>query len=304
MKPAEGLRIYDGAVAIVTGAASGIGRAMAEELAGRGATVVLADRHLDDAQEAATQIQQRGLRASATELDVTDHAAVQALVVSTLKQYGRLDYMINNAGVNVGGEALTHAIDDWRRVLDVNIAGVVHGVHAAYPVMVEQGFGHIVNTASLAGLVPFLEVCYTTSKYAVVGLSLSLRKEAARRGVRVSVLCPGAVSTPLLKEGLPETGVKAGSALERRARGISAQYFAQRALASIARNRAIVLIPRRGYVFWIWNRLRPSSRFLGMPFVIARMKLAERSSANGGRRGSDEYAATDHAPGPSEDGSS
>jgi NADP-dependent 3-hydroxy acid dehydrogenase YdfG len=100
--------------------------------------------------------------------------------------------MINNAGIAVGGATDALELADWRRVLDVNLAGVIHGVHAVYPRMVRRRAGHIVNLASVAGLAPYpLALPYTTSKHAVVGLSQALRAEAARHGVRVSVACPG-----------------------------------------------------------------------------------------------------------------
>ena len=167
--------------------------------AARGAWVVLADRQVDLAHEVATRIREAGGRATAEDLDVTDFPAMNRLVQNTFQSAGRLDYVFNIAGIGIVGEARYYELEDWYRVLDVNLRGVVHGVQAAYPIMLRQGFGHIVNMASAAGLWPSpFVVSYCASKHAVVGLSTSLRIEAAAAGIRVSVLCPGAVRTPAL----------------------------------------------------------------------------------------------------------
>ena len=194
------LRTYQEAVAIITGGASGIGRALAEELSRRGAEVVLADRQIELAEEVAEGIREAGGMATAAEVDVTDFAAMQSLVQNTLATLGRLDYFFNNAGIGIGGEVRHYGIEDWHQILDVNLHGVVHGIQAAYPIMIQQGYGHIVNTASMAGLMPApWSVSYAATKHAVVGLSTSLRIEAAALGVRISVLCPGVIDTPILQ---------------------------------------------------------------------------------------------------------
>jgi len=258
------LRTYDGAVAIVTGAASGIGRAMAGELARRGSHVVLADLQGELAEETAAAIRAAGGSATAQPLDVSDCEAVDRLVQSTFEAHGRLDYLFNNAGISIIGEVRFYEPDDWRRVLDVNLHGVVNGVQSAYPLMIRQGFGHIVNTASLAGLVPAPNVVsYTTSKQAVVGLSRALRVEAEEYGVRVSALCPGVVRTPILHGGafgkslvpLPATkpnGKPSGPDV------ISPERFAVKALNAVARNKAIIVIPRWWTLVWWLDRLSPS----------------------------------------------
>ncbi|HKA53533.1 MAG TPA: SDR family oxidoreductase, partial [Candidatus Binatia bacterium] len=138
------LRTYEGAVAIITGGASGLGRALGEELARRKAEVVLADLQVEVAEGAAAGIRTAGGKARAMRLDVTDFDAVQAVVEQVAGSAGRLDYMFNNAGIVIGGEAQYYEIQDWNRVIDVNLRGVVHGVQAVYPVMRRQGFGHIV----------------------------------------------------------------------------------------------------------------------------------------------------------------
>ncbi|MGB8331491.1 MAG: SDR family NAD(P)-dependent oxidoreductase, partial [Polyangiales bacterium] len=140
--------------AFITGGASGIGRAFAEELAEQGAAVILADRQIELAEDVATAIRQAGGQATAQELDVRDPAQFQRVVDDTVARMGRVDYFFNNAGIGVGGEIATYTLADWDDVLDVNVRGVAHGIQAVYPVMRAQRSGHIINTASIAGLLP------------------------------------------------------------------------------------------------------------------------------------------------------
>ncbi len=185
---------YRDRVAIVTGGGAGIGAALGEELARRGARVVLADRDAVTVEAVAERIRSTGGDGKAAVLDVTDAAAVEALVQTTIAAYGRLDILFNNAGVGCFGDVREFSPVQWRTIVDVNFWGCVHGSLAAYRWMAEHGGGQIVNIASLAGLVPVPgTVPYTAAKHAVVGFSLSLRAEAADQGVRVSVVCPGPV---------------------------------------------------------------------------------------------------------------
>jgi len=194
--------VFEGKVASVTGAASGIGRALSEELARRGAAVVLADLQAEEADAAAAALRAAGGSATAAGLDVADFESVRRLIERVAAEHGHLDFIFNNAGIGVGGEIRDHTIAAWNRIIDVNIRGVVHGVQAAYPIMVRQGSGHIVNTASMAGLSTApLTTSYSATKHAVVGLSKGLRAEAADLGVKVSVLCPGVIRTPALSGG-------------------------------------------------------------------------------------------------------
>jgi NAD(P)-dependent dehydrogenase (short-subunit alcohol dehydrogenase family) len=264
MNPTDSLRIFRGAVAVITGGASGIGRALGESLAQRGAAVVLADRQAVLAEEVAGAIQQRAGQASAAELDVRDFGATEKLIQSTVAQHGRLDFLFNNAGIGMGGEVRYYQIEDWHAVLDVNLRGVVNGIQAAYPLMVRQGYGHIVNTASMAGLMPSPgTVGYAASKHAVVGLSTSLRIEAAALGVRVSVLCPGVIRTPILSGGkygkmlgpVPSEGLEASW---ERLRPMAPERFAQRVLEAVRKNRPIIVVPSWWKAFWWVNRLSPS----------------------------------------------
>jgi NAD(P)-dependent dehydrogenase (short-subunit alcohol dehydrogenase family) len=175
---------FENAVAIVTGGAMGLGEALCEELGRHGATVVVADIDGDAAGQVARRLEERGAAAVASRVDVADEAEVAQLIKRTVAEYGRVDYMINNAGIAIGGDCRDLSIQQWRRVLDVDLLGVVYGTVHAYRVMARQGHGHIVNISSLSGLIPQPgNSAYCTSKDVIVGLSLSLRAEGADLGV-------------------------------------------------------------------------------------------------------------------------
>ena len=248
-----GLRTFAGGLALVTGGASGIGAALGRELARRGALVVLADRDGEDARAEARRIAAAGGRAEAATLDVRDAVAVGTLVAEVFARHGRLDHLFSNAGIAVGGEVRDLALDDWRDAVEVNLMGVVHGVQAVWPRMLEQGFGHVVNTGSMAAfLTTAMAAPYGATKSAVVGLSRALRVEGASRGVRVSVLCPGVIRTPILdgggRHGRLRNFLDADTQrlLWERVRPMDVDVFARKALDDVARNRAVIVHPRGG----------------------------------------------------------
>jgi NAD(P)-dependent dehydrogenase (short-subunit alcohol dehydrogenase family) len=276
-------------IAIITGAASGIGQALASALVARGDTVVVADIDGAGAGRVAGELARRGPgTATPAVVDVRDAGAVQALVEQARDQYGRLDLMVNNAGVGVGGETQELLLAHWNRVIDVNLRGVVHGVQAAYPVMVGQGSGHIVNTASLAGLVPTPGLTpYAMTKHAVVGLSLSLRAEAAGLGVRVTAVCPGVVDTPILDRGAPDDLPQPALSADTREffrrvqpRFYSADRLAQDIVRGIDRNTALVIAPASARVAWYLWRYAPFviNRETARQMAWARAKFAARSA--------------------------
>ena len=191
---------------IVTGAASGLGRGLAAAFVGRGHHVVLADIDLASATAAATGMPGPGT-ASAAQVDVRDAEAVQALVDATEDAHGPLDTMVNNAGIGVVGWSHQLPAEQWRAVYDVNLHGVLHGVLAVYPRFVARGAGRIVNMASLSAFTPVpAAVAYASSKHAVLGLTTSLRAEAAAHGIQVHAVCPGFVETPLLHDEAEGSG--------------------------------------------------------------------------------------------------
>lgn len=263
-------------MAIITGGASGIGSALGEALAIRGCEVVLADLDSELAENVTAGIRSRGLKATASSVDVTNFAAIRNTIDETMRRSGRLDYMFNNAGISMSGEVLAHRIEDWDRILDVNLRGVINGIQAALPYLVSQGFGHIVNTASMRGLVPVpLSVSYGASKAAVISISKSLRAEVASAGVRVSVLCPGVIKTPMVLGGRhhrdlqPELG-KIQRENWQRLLPMDPHAFARKALRQIARNKPIIVIPSWWRVMWWLDRTSPRVS------IVVAQKLFER----------------------------
>ncbi|MFC0042101.1 SDR family NAD(P)-dependent oxidoreductase [Actinomadura rayongensis] len=263
-------------IAIVTGGASGIGRAIATSLVHRGDTVVVADINAEGARKVADKLNTLGRgKASSAPLDVTDAAAVAELYHAVRDEHGHLDLVFNNAGISIGGLAEELTLDHWNRAIDINLKGVVHGVDAAYRIMLEQGSGHIVNTASLAGLVPMpIGIPYTATKHAVVGLSLGLRAEAAGRGVKVSVVCPSFVDTPLLTNvnpGLPETAMS-GNATEDIKKAVPRLYTAEKLardiIRGVDRNKALIVAPAHGRAAWRGVRLNPAGAVRVAQFAV------------------------------------
>ncbi|HST20425.1 MAG TPA: SDR family oxidoreductase [Blastocatellia bacterium] len=246
-------------IAIVTGAASGIGRALCEELGRNEAIVIAADINAEGSKLVASNIRENGGRAEAVSLDVSSAEDVQHLVDKIVSEHGRLDYMFNNAGIAVAGEVRDISIDQWRRIVDVNLFGVIYGATAAYPAMVKQGFGHIVNTASLAGLVgsPAM-VPYSMTKYAVVGLSTSLRAEAEGLGVKVSAICPGFIQTGIFDAATYNKTRKEAVLELLPFKLISADKAAQVILQGVARNKAIIVFPFYGRILWWLQRMNHS----------------------------------------------
>lgn len=252
----NGLRTWKDAVIVITGAASGFGRAFAETLAARGANMVLSDVERDKLHDVVATIERNGGRARGVVLDVRSKEECSAFIENAWKLEERLDYVFANAGIGVFGE--THLLEDkeWDDVIDVNVWGVIHTVRPAYRKMVAQGFGHLVNTASLAGLVeaPFLAP-YALSKHAVVGLSKTLRVEAASKGVRVTALCPGAVRTPILTGGSHGRSIYPSLTNERilewwKRLGpiMELDDFCKEALEAVEKNEGIVVLPKRNVV--------------------------------------------------------
>jgi NAD(P)-dependent dehydrogenase (short-subunit alcohol dehydrogenase family) len=244
---------WQGKTVVITGAGSGIGKGLALELARRQARIIATDIQLDAVRETARAC---GPQAEALALDVCDARAVAACCEDVVKRHGRLDFIFNNAGIGIYGEVYEIPLESWNRIIDINIRGVIHGIQAAYPIMVKQRSGHIINTASLAGLgaVP-LFTPYCMTKHAVVGLTKSLRLEAETYGVRVSALCPAAIETPLLDRtenaGLPTLNWRPNV---RRFLGqlggppYPAERFILEALAALERNQDIIVLPQRARI--------------------------------------------------------
>lgn len=255
------IRTYEGAVALVTGAASGIGRALATDLASRGATVVLADLQEELANEVAASIRKDGGRASAHPLDVRDAEGFDALVDEVMEREGRLDYLFNNAGIVVIGPFRRMSLDEHKRLLEVNINGVLHGIAATYERMCDQGFGHIVNTASISAFVmaPWFAT-YGATKHAVLGLTKNLRFEARYEGtgVRVSAICPGLINTAMVQGGRYGTMyVDLPDEQKVQRMLMSPEVLARKALDQVARDKGVIVVPGWWRVMQILSLLIP-----------------------------------------------
>ncbi|MSP23954.1 MAG: SDR family NAD(P)-dependent oxidoreductase [Myxococcales bacterium] len=264
---------FRGKVAIITGGASGIGRAVGERLARAGAKVVLADLQHELAADVARGIREQGGDAEGAPLDVTDAPAVVKLFELVLERRGALDLVFNNAGICIVGDAIALTHDDYDRLIDVNIRGVAHGTHAAYKLMAARGGGHIVNTASIAGLVPApLFSAYAMTKHAVVGLSTSLRIEAEKHGVRVTAVCPGVIATPMV-EGSELRGDIVRDEMLKKISIYPVERCAEEILRGVATNRAVVVITPIAKAGFALHRLAP---FLLPGAIVKRVALARK----------------------------
>ncbi|KVV41436.1 oxidoreductase [Burkholderia territorii] len=185
-------------VVVITGASSGIGEATAKLLASQGATVALAARRLDALQRVAAEIRGKGGQASVHQVDVTDQEQVNRLISDVVSQHGRVDVMVNNAGLMAIAPLSLRRTDEWDRMIDVNIKGLLYGVAAALPVFEKQQSGHFVNIASVVGLKVFSPggTVYSGTKFAVRAISEGLRHEVGGN-IRTTVISPGAIDTEL-----------------------------------------------------------------------------------------------------------
>lgn len=251
-----------GKVAVITGAGSGIGRSSALLFAREGATVHVADRDAARAEAVAAEI---GAAATAHTVDVTDPAAVEALADAVFAA-GPVDIVMNNAGIGHAGPTAETPLEDWRAIVEVNIMGVVHGVHAFVPRLLAQGRrADIVNTASMAGLVPVAKMApYVMSKHAIVGLSESLHAELSGQGIRVTALCPGVIDTAIVADSTVRGDMVAGAPKAvafYRKRGASPDVVAADVLHTITKRHRVITVSPRWQVMpaWIVQRISPAA---------------------------------------------
>ncbi|MCU0599604.1 MAG: SDR family oxidoreductase [Desulfobacterales bacterium] len=255
------MNIFEDKVALVTGAASGIGKALSQELAARGAKVIAADVNEEMLQQAIAGIMGTKFPVQGFKLDVTNHETFKKVIEDTAAKEGKLDYLFNNAGIAIAGEIRDLSVEDWMKVLDVNLNGVVYGSIEAYKIMVKQGFGHIINLSSIEGMTAFPATSsYVTSKFAVLGLSKCLWLEGSDLGVKVSVICPGFIRTPIFDVS-PVVNIDREEMLKSLAPfekfSISPEECARRILKGVSKNKLIIPVTGLAWVLWWLVRISP-----------------------------------------------
>ncbi len=255
-----------GTTALVTGAASGIGRATAEAFGRRGAALVVCDRDAEGLAEAERAFTGLGVRVVARTVDVADRTAMQRFADDVLGTAGPPDILVNNAGVGLGARFQDTSLDDWDWVIDINLKGVVHGCHFFVPAMIARGRpGHVVNLSSLAGYVATQSLAaYATTKFAVLGLSEALREELAPHGIGVTAVCPGVIDTPITRNARMKGALADASARDQMSRfyqrrGYGPDTVARGILRAIERNRAVAPVSPESRIFYYAKRLAPGA---------------------------------------------
>jgi NAD(P)-dependent dehydrogenase (short-subunit alcohol dehydrogenase family) len=238
-------------IIIITGGGEGLGRALAIGMANLNAKIHILDIQRKYAEKTRDVILASGGRAKSHPVDVTDYEQLKAVMEDIIGEENKIDILVNNAGMSMTGEARDLKLVHWQRIITLNVMGTIHGITIVYPWMVRQGFGQIVVISSMTGLAPLpLITPYVTSKYALVGLSRSLRLEGKDLEVKVNLVCPGRLDTSLLdtSEILKVDREKFLSKIPFRAMPLSKAVNI--ILKGIVRNRSMILFP--AYVRWMW----------------------------------------------------
>ena len=255
--------------AVVTGAARGIGRELALQLAKRGGRIALADIDLATLEETAREVRALGGEAIAVRCDVRSDDDVKSLEASAREHLGEVDLLINNAGVLVTGDVADLSCDDYRRAFDVNVWGVIHGCRHFVPAMKSRRSGAVLNVASLAGVITLPHMgAYNASKAAVIALSETLHAELAPHGVNVSVLCPSFTRTSLIdaSTGKPKESALALGRTIMAKLGSAPEQVARVALEAVERGDLYAIPALHGRFVWSMKRLWPEQfkRLMGL----------------------------------------
>ena len=277
-------RNLDGKVGVVTGAGSGIGRSTALALAERGADLAICDVNEADLAATADALKALGRRVYSERVDVAEASEMQHFAEATRAALGRVDIVVNNAGIGIAGLFVEVPLEAWNRILGINIRGVVHGCHAFLPGMIEAGQGgHIVNIASMAGYcqAPGM-TAYGATKFAVLGFSESLRLELEAHKIGVTAICPGVINTAIVRTSAtygvnddPEMRAEGIRAFERR--NYSPDRVARGILKAIAKNRGVAPISPEAWAGYWLKRLFPGAvAWLGRRAAAAQLdRLAQ-----------------------------
>ncbi len=242
------LDYYKEKICIVTGANSGIGYALSEELLKRGAVVYMAGRNPEKIQKATEKLSKYSHRIHEIIMDVTIQKQVQKAIEEVAEEAGRLDFLFNNAGVGGTLQYEKATLDDWKTIIDVNLWSVIYGVHAAVPIMLKQGSGHIINTSSVAGIVPMpFQALYSLTKFGVTGLTESLRYEYAEKGLHFSTVCPANIATPIFKKSIDGTVY---DHIKIPDDAIPPKIAAELILNKLVEKQGIIFVPEELEQFW------------------------------------------------------
>ena len=255
----------DGKIAVVTGGASGIGRGTVLALARAGADVVLGDIHEERMERTAAEVTELGQKGIAVRCDVTSDEDMEALAQRVLVEFGRVDVVMNNAGVSLLGPPDRIPIDDWQWLFDVNLFGVIRGIRAFVPILIEQGNGWLVNTSSIAGLYAhgYDNIPYIGAKFAVMGITEGLYLYLRPKGIGVSVLCPGLVATNI-SENIRTVGIddpRWTNFPAHMQRQISAEEVGETVVTSIQEEKFLILTHDEDKE-WVMNHGRDLDGFL------------------------------------------
>lgn len=254
-----------GKTVLVTGAGSGIGRETALAFARLGADLVVCDVDATACERTAQDARAIGRSVRAHTVDVADRQRMKAFADAVHAEIEAVDVLVNNAGVGLGGGFLDTTLEDWDWIVGINVRGVVHGCHFFVPRMVARGRGgHVVNVASAAGFVAGEALCaYSTTKFAVFGLSEALRDELARHAIGVTAVCPGIVNTPItgaarLRGRAARPGAREQMVEFYRKRNYGPERVAEKIVKAVARNAAVAPVTPEAWVLYLLKRLSPS----------------------------------------------
>jgi NAD(P)-dependent dehydrogenase (short-subunit alcohol dehydrogenase family) len=251
------MKTLRGKRALVTGAASGIGRAIALELARQGVDVFAVDIQAERLNQAVSEVQALGVRSVARVCDVSDPEQIRQTVAEALAQWGAVDLLVNNAGITFRGYTHTMTPGQWEAVLAVNLLAPIRFIEALLPSFRRLEESHILNVASIFGLVPIRRIAaYQTTKFALVGLGQSLRLEYGTYGLGVTTLCPGFVDSELM-ESAEKSGMLVSKPMLWSWWSVTPEYVARKAIGAIRKNRGLMVVPPLAHVFWIFVRIWP-----------------------------------------------
>ncbi|HSP81498.1 MAG TPA: SDR family NAD(P)-dependent oxidoreductase [Myxococcaceae bacterium] len=269
--------------AVITGAGSGLGRALSVEVARRRGRVVVSDVNVASAEETAHEVEREGGEARVVPCDVTKPEAVESLARESESAFGGVDLVVNNAGIACAGEVGRLPLEDWKHALDVNLWGVIHGCHYFVPLLRRQGTGHVLNIASAAGLLsaPYMGP-YNVTKAAVVSLSETLYAELEPLGLGVTVACPMFFRTNIAAAGRFTESEHAGKLKELATKmveraPVQADEVARECLRAVANDALYVLPMASGRWFWRMKRLAPEAFAKGVLFLQKRYAPKERA---------------------------